>query len=197
MKYIFFLILALVSNSINAQFYQQYFDGANTDPATSIIINLDSSNGIWQIGVPGKTILNSPGSTPNALMTDTINPYPPLNSSQFSFTVGTSWIWGIVAYQWTQLIDFENGVDGGIVEFSTDSLKTWENAFTSPYVYNFFGYDSQNVDTLSNGEIGFTGTDSLMRNIWLCLDASWLSFQDSVSFRFRLVSDSVDNGNEG
>ncbi len=197
MKYIITLAFLLIINSLQAQFYQQYFDGGDTIAGSSLFINLDSSTGIWQVGAPSKSILNSPHSAPNSLMTDTLNTYPALDSSQFHFTVGATWFWGIVAYQWTQSIDFEEISDGGLIEFSVDSGDTWENAFTSPYVYNFFGFDFQNVDTLSNGKVGFTGTDSLMRNVWLCLDASWLSLQDSVRFRFTLVSDSVDNSNEG
>jgi hypothetical protein len=45
--------------------------------------------------------------------------------------------------------------------------------------------------------VGFTGTDSTMSNIWVCLDASWLSVQDTLLFRFSLFSDSIDNSKEG
>jgi hypothetical protein len=84
------------------------------------------------------------------------------------------------------------------VEYSTDNGITWVNAFNNPYVYNFYGYDSTNVDTLPNGQIGFTGTDTTWRDIWICFDASYfIQFQTALLLRLRLVSDSVSSNREG
>src|SRR5690606_13870901 len=79
-----------------------------------------------------------------------------------------------------------------------DSGLTWENAFDNPYVYNFYGFDTANVDTFANGEIGFSGTDSTWKDIWLCFDNNWLSITSrSLQVRYTLKSDSVDNSKEG
>lgn len=53
------------------------------------------------------------------------------------------------------------------------------------------------MDTISNGQVAFTGTDTTWNNIWLCFDVSWLSLSDTVMFRYTLISDDVDNGKEG
>lgn len=180
-------------------YYSQYFDGADTSSLNSLIINIDtSSSNVWQIGTPSKTIFNSAATAPNAIVTDTINPYPINNVSSFSFGVDPQWFgWGILAFQWKQKLDIDNTGDIGMIEFSIDTGNTWQNAFNNPYVYNLYGFDPSNQGLSANGDIGFSGTDTNWRDIWLCLDASWLSFNDSLIFRFSLKSDSINNNKEG
>ena len=198
------LTFILSVNFTHGQFWQQYFDGADTiyDPnvfPSSIYIELDTSaTNIWQIGAPQKTIFDSAATTPNVIVTDTINFYPVNNNSSFQFTV-VPWVpWGILAIQWKQKLDMDAGLDGGIIEFSVDSGTTWQNAFNNPNVYNFYGFQQTNKDTLPNGVIAFSGTDSTWRDIWLCYDMSWLiNFNDSVMIRFSFTSDSIDNNKEG
>lgn len=182
-----------------AQYYSyQHFDGADTLPQQSLIIKVDSSNeDIWQIGKPSKTIFNAAYTSPNVIITDTLNSYPPSKVGSFQFEYVPPFNFGIIALQWTQKLDFDKGIDGGIVEFSTDSGNTWQNAFTSPLVYNFYGFDPNNRDTLLNGKVGFTGTDTNWRDIWLCFNSSWASQFSSIWFQFTLVSDSVDTHKEG
>lgn len=186
-----------------AQMFSQYFDGADTicNPAVSpssicIAIDNDSTN-IWQIGVPQKLIFDSAATYPNAIMTDTINFYPSNNSSGFQFTIVPWTNWGILAIQWKQKLDMDQGLDGGKIEFSVDSGLTWQNAFNNPHVYNFYGFQPANEDTLPNGDFVFSGTDSIWRDIWLCYDMTWLSFNDSIIVRFTFLSDSVNTLKEG
>jgi hypothetical protein len=87
--------------------------------------------------------------------------------------------------------------DGGIIEFSGDTGNTWQNVFNNPYVYSFYGFDAANQDTLINGDYAFSGTDSTWKDIWLCFDVSWLSFSDSLMFRYTFKSDAINNNKEG
>lgn len=184
----------LANISSKAQQMTQYFDGADTIPGNFITIVFDTSaSNIWQIGPPQKTIFDSAATAPNALVTDTINNYPPNNTSTFLFSYINQYWYGILAVRWKQKIDFSDKNDGGIVEFSIDTGKTWLNAFDNPYVYNFYGFDTANVDTVK-GELAFTGTDTLWRDIWLCFDRSFVTNGDSLLFRFTLKSDTVDSG---
>jgi len=204
MKKLYFttVLLILIVRSSSAQFYTQYFDGADTSLYNAILIDIDpDSSNVWQIGTPQKTIFNSAATQPNAIVTDTINFYPTNDTSRFIAKVYlNSWTWGIFALQWKQKLDMDTSFDGGIIEYSTDSGSTWINVFNNPYVYNFYGYDSLNADTLSGGEYAFSGTDSTWRDIWLCFDMSWLQqfqWNDTLLFRFTLLSDSVNNNKEG
>jgi len=198
------LIIGLAFSFVgNGQDHNQYFDGADTlcnpllsDAALCIDIDPDSTN-IWQIGSPQKLIFDSAATFPNVIMTDTINYYPNNNTSSFKYTIIPWTTWGVLAIQWKQKLDMDYGFDGGIIEFSVDSENTWQNAFDNPYVYNFYGYDTNNVDSLQNGEMAFTGTDSEWKDIWLCYDMSWLNWNDSIIVRHTFKSDSINNSKEG
>lgn len=195
------LTLCLVQSSL-AQFYTQYFDGADTLEWNSILINIDtSSQNVWQIGKPQKVIFDSAATQPNAIVTDTINFYPSNDTSRFTLEILNNWgTWGIFALQWKQKLDLDQGLDGGIIEYSVDTGRTWVNVFNNPYVYNFYGFQAINKDTLPNGEYAFSGTDSTWRDVWLCFDFSWFqqfNWNDTLRFRFTMLSDSIDNNKEG
>lgn len=173
----------------------QYFDGADTLGTNSIIIELeDDSTNIWQIGPPQKTLFDAASTQPNGIVTDTLEFYPVNDTSSFSFEIPNEITWSIFAVQWMQKLDYDEG-DGGVVYFSTDSGGTWHNALTDPTIYNYFGFDEVNVDTLFNGEIGFTGQDNEWKNIWLCFDESWVYYaQAALQIKFTSYSDSTTAG---
>lgn len=200
--YLTTVLLILLVRFSSAQFYTQYFDGADTSAWNSIRISLDTSGqNVWQIGRPQKIIFDSAATQPNAIVTDTINFYPINDTSRFIAKVNINgWNWGIFALQWKQKLDMDTSFDGGIIEYSVDNGNTWVNVFNNPYVYNFYGFQPANADTLIGGEFAFSGTDSTWRDIWLCFDISWLqqfSWNDTALFRFTLLSDSVYNNKEG
>lgn len=181
-------------------FYTQYFDGADTSASNSIFILRDTSAGnVWQIGAPQKIIFNRASTVPNALVTDTLNNYPPNNTSSFIFQFPLQpFFFNIIAIQWMQKLDFDSA-DGGIIEYSIDHGNSWMNIAGDPHVYNFYGFQNpQNFDTIFTGESGFTKRDTSWKNIWLCFDGWYLSsVTDTAYFRFTMKSDSIDNGNEG
>lgn len=183
----------------NAQYYTQYFDGADTIVSQSIFVNLDTTiSGIWQIGPPQKIIFESASTVPNVLITDTVNTYPDsLNSSAWFMLPENMLYAGAIAIQWNQKLDLDTNMDGGLIEFSSDSGITWENAFYNSNVYNFYGWDIPNEGALPAGDPCFTGTDSTWKNIWLCFSYDYLQTINSLSIRFRIVSDSVETNQEG
>lgn len=183
-----------------AQFFMtQYFDGADTvyDNSVNIVIE-GSENNIWQIGPPQKTVFNMAATAPNAILTDSINNYPPNNSSAFQAHIYNQLApWGILAMQWMQKLDFDS-LDGGHVQFSTDQGLSWQEAHNNPYVYNYYGYQPANLGNVPSGAPGFVGKDSTWRNIWLCFDMSWMSlFPDTLRFRYVFESDTSATNAEG
>lgn len=197
-------LFMIIQNVAQGQYYTQYFDGedtlcSQTEFYASICVEIeDAPENIWQIGVPQKTYFDSPATVPNVIITDTVNHYPPNNTSSFQFYIAPNNFtpWGILAIQWKQKIDFQNGADGGLVEFSTDHGNTWHSAFNNPFVYNFYGYEDMNENSFGDGQYGFTGLDTVWRDIWLCYDFSW-SLHDTIYVRMTLVSDSEESPNEG
>lgn len=200
--YLIATLILFIAFPSKGQFYHQYFDGADTSASNSILIEIiqDSSN-VWQIGRPQKTIFDSAATQPNAIVTDTLNFYPITDTSRFIAKVANNFgSWGVFALQWKQKLDMDTAFDGGTIEYSTDSGTTWVSVFNNPYVYNFYGYDTLNVDTLIGGMKAFNGTDSTWKDIWLCFSSSWLAqFQsmDTLLFRFSIIADSNNNYKEG
>ena len=99
-----------------------------------------------------------------------------------------------------QKLDMDHGRDGGYIEYKNHRDSTWESVFGNPYIYNIYGFDTINADTLMNGDSVFTGTDTLWKDIWLCFDYSfnfWQSNSDTLFVRFVFVSDSIDNSRDG
>jgi hypothetical protein len=189
MKKSYTIILATVLFlQAKTQIYTQYFEG--TGNTLSVSISTSSAN-VWQIGKPHKTIFSSASSTPNVIVTDTVNKYPPNNVS--TFTLQNNNIYhSMISLQWKQKLDFDQGKDGGIVEFSLDGGTTWENAHNNPAVHQFYGFQPGNKDTLPNNEYAFSGTDTTWRDVWLCI-----AFSNSIHFRFIIKSDSVNTNREG
>ncbi len=200
MKNIFITLLSLfiLQHFAQAQILYQYFDGADTLANSSIFINIDTGvSNIWQIGAPQKAKFSSAATVPNAIVTDTVNTYPKNNISQFSFHY-VPWVtWGVLALQWKQKLNMDLHKDGGIIEYSVDTGTTWHNVFNDPHVYSFYGFKPGNADTLVTGEFALSGTDTLWKDIWLCFDMSWLSFNDSIYFRYTFKSDSINTGKAG
>lgn len=198
-KILLICITIMISSICSAQSYLQYFDGADTTEWGSLFMEIDSNTtNIWQIAMPSKTIFDSSATYPNAIITDSINYYPANNSSSFTMDIPLEdFGWGILALQWSQKLDMDSGFDGGLIEFSTDEGLSWESVFNNEYVYNFYGYEEENFDTLTTGDFAFSGTDSTWKNIWLCFETSWLDWEESLSFRFTLKTDSVEGNKEG
>lgn len=197
-RIILFIVLLCLSTGTRAQILTQEFDGGPpVGPYDTIYVITDSTN-IWQIGPPQKAMFDSAFTAPNVIVTDTLNYYPiGANASFYVSILDPFWNHGIAAIRWMQKLDIDTAHDGGIIEYSLDSGNTWLSVFNNPYVYNFYGYDTANIDSLETGEFAFSGTDSTWRDIWLCFDWSYLLNYDSVVFRYRFVSDSVDNQKEG
>lgn len=199
-KLLYTFLFLFISGSCFAQFYRQYFDGADTAASNSIRVLLDQdTSNIWQIGNPNKMVFDQAATNPNAIVTDTVNYYPVNNISRFIIKVPLDYNWGVFALQWKQKLDLDVA-EGGIIEYTTDSGNTWVNVFNNPYVYNFYGFNTSNAGYLFTGEEGFVGVDTTWRDVWLCFDFSWTSqfmVNDTIMIRYSFKSDSIVNSKDG
>jgi hypothetical protein len=123
-----FFAISLFSQDLNYTPHDSLFFEHNT-----IAVTLDPSPGnIWQIGTPRKIWLDEAYSPPKAIVTDTINPYPPGNSSSFSFVIDSSQIFpysGRLATYFSFIHRYETDTinDYGTIEASVDGGITWCN----------------------------------------------------------------------
>lgn len=200
-KLLLLTLLAFTLNLANAQVTigpAFYFEADS--PSYESFFHFDTSaSNIWQVGRPQKTIFDSAATLPNALVTDTVNTYPANNISRFTrgFNFRPMSLNGAIAFRWKQKLDLDANQDGAIIEYSVDTGKTWVNVFNNPQVYNFYGFDFKNADTLLTGEYAFSGTDTVWRDIWLCFHPAILKQTDTFMLRYTLKTDSIDNNREG
>ncbi len=201
MKKITFISFLFISVLARSQSFYQYFDGGNTNPLNSVIITIQTSTAnIWQIGKPQKTLFSSASSTPNVIVTDTINKYPINNVSAFTFTIVNPCLFCgpmPIALQWKQKLDMDSKKDGGIIEYSTNNGNSWQNAHNNTNVYQFYGFLPISKDTINGNQYCFSGTDNVWRDIWLCFTPALFQQNDSVVFRYTFKSDSVNTYKEG
>jgi hypothetical protein len=192
---------------------------ANFESTTGPMTFSSNGNMIWQIGLPAKPFFDTAFSAPNAIMTDTANPYPVNNvssiilrnvdSAAFNTVHGINTLTFMHKYQTTPYLDgcaVEVSYDGnGWQSFLEDTF--WRNNSdpgTSGQLYpNNFGMYSI-ADTLFNGEPGFSGTS----NGWVIGHIQWiwmifvaqpvnLPYPDSMFIRFTFYSDSIADSLDG
>lgn len=198
MKKLLLPLLLLLFTTSYAQQSTQYFDGADTSAWNSlqVIVPPDTVNP-WQIGTPQKALFNSAYTVPNAIVTDTVNLYSNNDTSSFSYDYWPQLSWGILALRWAQKLDIDTG-DIAIVEYKASNDSVWHNIFNNPLVYNFYGFEPANIDTV-NGRVGFSFTDTLWRDIWLCFDYSFLQQNgfDTITIKYTFITDSGGTPKEG
>ena len=141
MKKLFILITVLFSLSAHAQYYLG-FDGADTFFNHLIVVDtVNYHHNQWQVGSPHKATFTSAFSSPNVLITDTLNPYAPNDTSVFILKMakkiqGLPGSFGpLYSIQFTYQLDMDS-LSFARLEISEDSGAHWHNvndSLISPY----------------------------------------------------------------
>lgn len=215
MKKLFSILIFLaLNNSLSAQFNIYIPIDTITFEETYPYIELDSAvQNIWQIGQPQKVFFDAAYSSPNAIVTDTINNYTMDNYSYFDLKIGEFNYPGMyganVFLEIKHKYDTDTFMDGGYITVSYDTGQTWVNIIEDTEVYwcntpmsnnwNLYSY----FDTLSNGELGFSGKS----DGWVTTQFGWalcpvksnsnFDFNGMMLVRFNFLSDSINNNKEG
>ncbi len=163
------------------------------DPGDTLyphLISIDTINyhhNIWQIGKPNKTVFTSALSLPNAIVTDTLNPYPTNDTSAFilkmPFLVPITG-WGLAPTYRLQF-SYQLKKDSNSIarlEVSQDNGMNWYN--TKDTLPSDFWWDSWWTPNLSD-----TTTDWTIFEI--NVDTNPFAITDTFLFRFTFISDSV------
>ncbi|MEZ5016188.1 MAG: T9SS type A sorting domain-containing protein [Flavipsychrobacter sp.] len=173
--------LFVITTSVNAQINPKVFDGMPKDSTvfhfavtdtivkdtSKFYIQRTTKDSLWQIGTTQKKFFAAGGHTNAGIMTDSTNKYP-INANG-AFVINLDSIYG---YYFNPIITFkhkyqtDSGKDGGYIEFSNDSGKTWNNIAGDCNVSNSVaeGVITQNIytdkDTLQDGTPAFSGTSN-------------------------------------
>lgn len=184
---------------------------SNNFEYTALKINFDTSNvnNDWVIGSTIKPFFGQANSLPNAIMTDSLNPYSSNNLSYFDigFNNNMGAFYGFpynMYFQFDHKYESDTLIDGGYITLSYDSGQTWVNVINdSTCIICWPNINFENLyttdDTLVNGEYGFSGTSdwktTTFQWIWV-VPVKYMS-SDSLIVRFNFVSDNIQTNKDG
>ena len=193
MNRFFMLIFCIASFSVQAQTWGTSniltFDSGDVFYPT--LISIDTTHyhrNIWQVGKPDKTVFTSAYSAPNAIITDTLNPYPVNDTSVFIAKIPGYYMDPTISPIHVFSFEYQLDIDSGSiarVEISEDSGAHWENIVdTLPTHY----YWPILIPDLSHSTSGWTA---------LTLNRDWSPASDTILFRFTFISDSTFANKDG
>jgi hypothetical protein len=212
-KIIFIFIVVMSALSVNGQSVLPQnvgdtvgiWENITFEEPTPYITILPLPQNTWQIGKPQKTFFDSAYTTPFAIVTDTMNPYPAGNYSCFELTIDNPY--GASCYvDFKHKYDSRPDHDGGYITVSWDDGISWHNIATDrsgPYYcfpahLNCSMYGNINLPTslLFNGEYGFSGHSAG----WVHTCLEWYTpivSKSTMRLRFNFISDTLQQNMEG
>jgi hypothetical protein len=196
-KLLLILTLICLTSFANAQL----INFEDTSTLKNIKIDTANHNNIWQIGKPDKVFFSSAHSLPNAIVTDTINPYPTNNNSVFILRAVNCVGSGNFFLQFTYKINTDSLNDYGTLEASPDNGITWIDIIKDAQLYGYRWsvdgswtlFSSQNNDTLP-----FTGTSNGWYDFTFFTNyAGPLVTNNFLLFKFTFHSDNIQTNKSG
>lgn len=165
-----------------------------------------SAQNIWQIGQPSKPFFDTAYSLPNAIVTDTINPYPNSNLSYFDIVIEPQLFYYDMLFSFKHKFQTDTLIDGGYIEVSYDNGTTWSNVLyedtanlSQDQIFNTENLYGEN-DTLMNGIHGFSGNSG----DWIYTRIQWIwyfplktNYPDTLKIRFNFISDNIQTNKDG
>ncbi|MFK8037053.1 MAG: T9SS type A sorting domain-containing protein [Crocinitomicaceae bacterium] len=153
---------------------------------------ISNSNCIWRIGTPQKTVFTSSKSSPNSIITDTLNPYPINDTSSFiiKHKAENGFLSNVlVRLGVSYFVNSDSLNDFGKIEFSPDNGNSW--VLISDDTLNLIS-----GGTWPNyifGNFNLTGNSNGWESVLINLSNypySSISTGDTVQYRFTFISDS-------
>lgn len=177
--------------------YDWDFDGGQTPYGYFLEIDTFSNpNNIWQIGAPQKGVINNAYSDPNVIITDTIDYYPPNDTSVFIFKHidqgGYSWPHSaeLAGYYY---VNSDSLNDYGTIEISLNQGASWINLVTDT-IYSSYYHWFTPKPTL-------TGNSNGWKNFFVRLAGLGNVFNvnlgDTILLKFTFISDSIADTLDG
>lgn len=149
--------------------YREFFIFENTN-----------GNNIWQVGKPNKTLFDTACTKPNALVTDTLNTYPPNNLSSVIMWVIFDHNPAVEVF-FSHRINSDTLADYGKIEVSYDNGLSWDD------VHNW----------LTSKPV-FSGNSEWTHSCFEVVPHDQnMNYGDTLRFKFTFTSDNIDNAKEG
>lgn len=162
----------------------------NFDDTTSNQCITFCNNSIWQIGNPQKIVFTSAYSSPNVIVTDTVNPYPVSDTSCFIIKlplINYPFLMNMCAGYYH--VNCDTLADSCIIELSASNSSLWYNV---NYDTTIAWYSNKPVLTGNSYGWKYFTFDPSMRLTYLNVTSN-----DTMFLRFTFYSDSVQTNKDG
>lgn len=197
MKKAFTLLLICLNFSLA---YSQYWDEdycinfEQEQFLNHVFIEATPGN-IWQVGPPQKTTFNYAYSEPNVIVTDTVNFYPPDNSSRFIIkNLATSgFIYGLEFFSGAFYVQSDSLNDYGLMEFSPDNGTSWIDMINDTAYSLTFNWGGHRP-VLTGNSNGWEFFEVMMMDIGSVFN---IQEGDTLLFRFTFSSDNIPENMDG
>lgn len=128
MRKLLLVLFCVCSGLANAQVWYTFEDDSYKSTLTIDALNFQGN--VWQVGRPYKNVFNKAYEMTNAIVTDTVNAYPPVNTSVFYIKVPT--YADSLMQRFASSLDFWYRLDidadaAAKVEISGNKGITWRN----------------------------------------------------------------------
>lgn len=177
-------------------------DSCDFETPCHLVIPQTINENLWQRGAPHKLTFTESYSLPNAMVTDSLNPYPANADSWFDLKFDMmEYLGGMdILVGFRQKYNTDTLADGGFIELSYDHGLTWVNVLKDSnimFLYSENLYSSE--DTLKGGIPGFSGYSGdwihTQIEIIYAFPVKWPV--DTLYMRFHFISDDVETGRDG
>jgi hypothetical protein len=194
MKKIITLLVLFLAGPVYSQW--SMIETVNFDGATPYDYTVTVEPGSqWQIGPPQKTALSIAESSPNVIITHTVNAYPPNDTSVFTVKhragPGFTTPHTVAIEGWYQV---SSGLaDSGRIEFSPDNGTTWVDLL-HPGAYSAYVWWNTQPPVLRGSSAGWQYFHVTFPQLGPLFN---IQMGDTVLYRFSFISDSINGGEEG
>jgi len=208
MKKIFTLFFAFITVISYSQIYWNY--NINFEDTSQLfrleIDTISNPNNIWQIGSPQKTTLSNAYSSPNVIITDTINFCPTNDTSSFIVKhiaqMGFQKPNAVILCGW-YYVNSDTLSDYGMIEFSPDNGISWIDLLNDSILidtaYNL--YWTWNPSNGSPEKPILSGNSGKWKYFYTHLAVLGpvfnIQFGDTVLYKFTFISDSIQTNKDG
>lgn len=196
----FIAATTLGQDCYDIELYLQFDD--TFEPSCVYIDTLSNPNNIWQIGTPQKANFTSAYSSPNAIVTDLVDPYPTNDTSVFIIQLIASGV-GFGVYNSAILageyfVNSDSLTDYGKIEFSPDNGITWTDLLNDTIlmdsINNFYWSWGDPRPILTGNSNGWQYFATNLATYGNFFD---VHYGDTILYRFTFISDSIQSDKDG
>lgn len=159
------------------------------------IDTVSNPNNIWQVGSPQKSVFTNAYSSPNVIVTDSIDSYPTNDTSTF---IVTNAAFGSAPngthtfqLQGQYYVNSDTLTDFGMIEFSPDKGLTWVNLLNDTVGNWFWENERAVLSGNSNGWKDFSVDLTELADYFV------IDYDDTVLYKFTFISDANQTNKDG